>query len=140
MEVLEFKAEHLKRLKLQDAQLYLSGWVTLEQGRALEAQPSYTAVVNGVPIAAAGVVPQWQGRAVAWAFLSDIGPRQFVGVHRAVKSFLDGCFIKRIEMTVNCDFPEAHRWAKMLGFSMEAERMVGYSPDGGDCALYARVI
>ncbi len=140
MEVLDFKAEHLQRLKLQNAQLYLSGWVTLEQGRALENQPSYTAVVDGIPIAAAGVVPQWQGRAIAWAFLSEIGPRQFVGVHRAVKSFLDGCFIKRIEMTVNCDFPEAHRWAKMLGFSMEAERMVGYAPDGGDCALYARVL
>jgi len=57
-----------------------------------------------------------------------------------VKRFLDGCYLHRIEMTVDCDFPQGHRWAKMLGFTMEAERMRGYRPDGGDCALYARLL
>jgi hypothetical protein len=140
MLVVPFKAEHLEKLKLQDAQMYLSGWVSPEQGQALEAHPSYTAVDNDTPLAAAGVIPQWQGRSIAWAFLSPMGPRQFVGVHRAVKNFLDACYTQRIEMTVDVDFPEAHRWAKMLGFKMEAERMEAYSPDGRACALYARVL
>ena len=43
-------------------------------------------------------------------------------------------------MTVDCEFEQGHRWAKMLGFTMEAERMRAYRPDGGDVALYARVL
>ena len=140
MKVVPFEASHLQRLALQDAQMYLSNWVTKEQGQALEAHPSYTALVDGEPVASAGIIPQWQGRAIAWAFLAEMGPQHFVGVHRAVKSFLDVCYTQRIEMTVDCDFPEAHRWAKMLGFTLEAERMEAYSPDGRACALYARVL
>ena len=69
MIVVPFEASHLERLKLQDAQMYLSNWVT-----------------------------------------------------------------------VDVDFPEAHRWAKMLGFKMEAERMEAYAPDGRACSLYARIL
>ncbi len=140
MLVVPFQAKHLKQLTFQDRQMYLSDWVSEEQGLVLEDHPSYTAMVNNAPVASAGVVPQWQGRAVAWAFLSDMGTQHFMGVHRAVKKFLDGCYIQRIEMTVDCEFQEAHRWAKALGFHMECERMEAYSPDGRDCALYARIL
>lgn len=140
MLVVPFQADHLNRLPFQESQMYLSEWVTRKSGLVLEDAPSYTALVGGQPIAAAGIISQWQGRAIAWAFLSSMGANYFVGVHRAVKSFLDGCYVHRIEMSVDCDFPEAHRWAKMLGFEMEAERMKAYSPDGRDCALYARVL
>jgi len=76
---------------------------------------------------------------LAWAFIGDIGPSTFLQVHRAVKQFLDECYVDRIEMTVDCDFPQGHRWARLLGFEMEAERMRRYTPDGRDCALYARL-
>ena len=138
-EVVPFKSEHLASIKLQQQQAYLSDWVTLEQGRGLEEHPSYTAMVDGKPIGAAGVLHMWKGRAQAWAFISNTGPMNFLKGHRAVKRFLDGCYVQRMEMTCDCDFPEAHRWAKMLGFHMECERMVNYSPDGRDCALYARL-
>jgi hypothetical protein len=138
-EVTPFKAEHLAVIKLQDMQAHLSNWVTLEQGRGLEEYPSYTAFVDGKPIGAAGVIHMWAGRAMAWAFISKVAPHIFLKGHRVVKRFLDGCHVRRIEMTVDCDFPEAHRWAKMLGFEMECERMKFYSPDGRDCALYVRL-
>lgn len=138
-EVTPFKAEHLAAIQLQDMQAHLSHWVTLEQGRGLEQYPSYTAFVDGDPIGAAGVIHMWAGRALAWAFISKVDPHNFLKGHRVVKKFLDGCHVRRIEMTVDCDFPEAHRWAKMLGFTMECERMVSYSPDGRDSALYVRL-
>ena len=125
-QVVPFKAPHLAAIRLQAAQMYLSEWVTMEQGEALEQSPS--------------VIPIWTGRAMAWSFISDTGPQHFLKCHRAVKHFLDGCFVQRIEMTVDCDHKEAHRWAKMLGFKMEAERMKAYAPDGHDCALYSRVL
>ena len=138
-EVIPFKAAHLGAIQLQAAQMYLSEWVTVEQGEALEQSPSYTAMLDDVPIGAAGVIPIWDGRSMAWSFISDTGPQLFLKCHRATKKFLDDCAVKRIEMTVDCDHIAAHRWAKMLGFEMEAERMKAYAPDGHDCALYARV-
>jgi hypothetical protein len=138
-EVVPFKAEHLAAIKLQSMQAHLSNWVTMEQGRGLEEYPSYTAMIDGTPVGAAGVLHMWAGRSMAWAFISKTNPHSFLRSHRTVKKFLDGCYTKRIEMTVDCDFPEAHRWAKMLGFTMECERMKHYSPDGRDCALYARI-
>jgi hypothetical protein len=139
-EVIPFQAAHLAAIKLQTAQMYLSDWVTKVGGEALEQTPSYTAMLDNEPIGAAGIVPVWTGRAMAWSFISQTGPQNFLKCHRAVKHFLDGCFVQRLEMTVDCDHAEAHRWAKMLGFKMEAERMVAYAPDGHDVALYARVL
>jgi hypothetical protein len=137
--IVPFEAGHLQQLELQSAQAYLSDWVTVEQGEALEDEPSFTAMKDGEPIASAGIVPMWRGRALAWAYISDTGPKNFVTVHRAVADFLEVCYLARIEMTVDCVFPHGHRWAKMLGFDMECERMRSYSPDGRDCALYARI-
>ena len=140
LEIIEFKAQHLTAIRLQAAQMYLSEWVSEEQGLSLEETPSYTALLDGKPVGAAGIIHIWQGRAMAWAFISDIGPRRFLMLHRAVKRFLDGCYVQRLEMSVDCDHKAAHRWAKMLGFTMEAERMKAYAPDGHDCSLYARVL
>ena len=140
MDVIPFEPDHLNQLELQQAQAYLGSWVTSEQGAALAEHPSYTAIQDGTLLASAGVVTMWQGRAMAWAFLTDMGAQHFIGVHRAVKRFIDGCYYQRIEMTVDCDFEAAHHWAKMLGFTMEAERMRAYAPDGHDCSLYARVL
>jgi|TARA_R110000803_G_scaffold53220_4_gene109183 hypothetical protein len=136
-----FQAAHLAAIKLQGAQGYLSDWVTYEQAAALVEHHSSTAITDdGEPVAAAGIIPMWQGRSMVWAFLSDLGPANFMRVHREVKRFLDGCYTQRIEMTVDCDHKEAHRWARMLGFKLEATRMRAYAPDGHDCALYARVL
>ena len=140
MEVVPFQAEHIAQLELQSAQQYLSSWVTPAQAKALEEFPSFSGVVNGTPVGAMGILPQWQGRAVAWGFLSDTGYSTFVKIHREVKSFLEHCCIQRVEATVDCDFEQGHRWVQMLGFKLEAERMRAYGPTGGDCALYARVL
>ena len=140
MQVVPFQADHLEQLPLQDSQMHLSGWVSEEQGIVLEGSPSYTAIHDGEPIAVAGILPCWHGRAIAWAFLSDIGPRDFLMIHRAVERFLDNCGFNRVEISVDCDFPAAHRWARLLGFEMEANCMRGYGPDGRDCALYARLL
>ena len=138
-EIVPFRAEHLAGIKLQSMQAHLSNWVTMEQGRELEQSPGYTTMLDGQPIGAGGIINIWAGRAMAWSFISKADPSSFIRIHRAVRRFLEGCHIQRIEMTVDCDFPEAHRWAKMLGFTMECERMKHYSPDGQDCALYARI-
>ena len=139
-QIVPFQAAHLAAIKLQESQLYLSEWVTHGQAEALAKHPSYTAVADDVTLGAAGVIPMWQGRAMAWSFIANTGPDNFLKCHHAVRRFLKDCMVPRIEMTVDCDTAPAHRWARLLGFTMEAERMRGYSPDGRDCALYARIL
>jgi len=93
----------------------------------------------GAIVACAGILPQWQNRAFGWSFIAADAGRHFTYIHRAVSAFLDRVPVRRIETTVDCEFAAGHRWARLLGFSLEAERMRGYRVDGGDCALYARV-
>jgi len=142
MEVVSFKAEHLMNIDLQEGQAYLSGFITPEQAQALEEEDwSYTGMIGDTPIACAGILPMWQGRGLAWAYISCNAAKQnFVAVHKSISRALQACYLQRIEMTVDCEFEPGHRWARLLGFELEAERMKAYRPDGGDCSLYARVI
>lgn len=91
-------------------------------------------------IAAAGVFPVWDGRAVAWAVLSDHACRHLVTITRRCLFVLNSYPAKRIEMTVQAGFPEAHRWALMLGFQQETPNgMEHFFPNGNTGYLYARV-
>jgi len=142
MNIITYQKEHLHAIDLQEGQAYLSNWVTPALAASLESSGwAYTGMDGDTPVGCAGVLPIWQGRGMCWAYLSkNISTRQFVGVHKAVSRFLETCYLQRLEMTVDCDFEPGHRWAELLGFEMEAERMTAYRPDGGDCSLYARIL
>ena len=140
MEFIPFKAEHLNVLEAQPSQARMSATPSPEVGVMLEKQSSFTAMDDGVPIGAAGVITdRGTHRGMAWAYLSVIPTRKFITVHKAVVAYLDGCYIPRLEMTVECDFEAAHRWALLLGFTLEAERMRAWTDDRVDVALYARI-
>lgn len=139
MIVAPFAYEDMFLIRLQPMQAVLAEWVTEADARALEAHPSFTGWIDGTPVGCAGIIPQWQDRAIAWAYLSAVCPPVMVAVHKAVARFLASCDIRRIETSVHCDFAAGHRWAVMLGFEMEAPRMRAYGADGHDAALYARV-
>lgn len=96
----------------------------------------FTGVVDGDPIAIAGVLTQWKGRHVTHAILGvDTGPHM-LWITRATLKVLGG-LEGRIEMTVRQDFKMGHRWAAMLGFEREA-LMKRYGPEREDHMLYVR--
>lgn len=140
--IVPFKAEHLAKLHLQPAQKYMSNIIDEEYAKVLEGENvhSFSLLDGGLVLACGGVAPMWHGRAIAWMIIAgEAAGFKFLNVHKAILRFFETCYINRIEATVDCDFEQGHRWMRMLGFKMEAERMKGYRPDGGDCALYARV-
>ena len=142
MDVIAFKAEHFRQIDLQESQQYLAPYMSEVQAKALEDSGwAWTAVDEHGPIGCAGIVHMWQGRGLVWAYIASRATgSKFLGVHKAVQRFLDGCYIKRLEMTVDTGFEQGHRWAKMLGFEMEAPHMEAYRPDGGSVSLYSRVL
>ena len=139
MIVVPYKAEHLLALQMQPGQGYCLRFVTPEYANALESQWAFTALDGEQVVAVGGVMEMWENRALAWAFIDRRAGGYFPSLHKAVKRVLDLLPYRRIEAETPCSFEQGHRWLKMLGFELEAERMRAFRVDGGDSALYARV-
>lgn len=140
MRVIAFAAAHLPALMIQSAQA--SPPLTAAESEELaKLGYCYTGVDEaGTVHAIAGVVPQWEGRAQAFAFIGANAGRHFLAIDRAVRRFLRDCPYRRVEAHVDVNFPAGMRWLELLGFERETERpMRKFSPDGRDCHLYARV-
>jgi RimJ/RimL family protein N-acetyltransferase len=129
-----------ERLHMQPAQEYLGRIVDVcADFTELSSQGlAWTAEHDGGVIAFAGIEPQWQNRATAFALLSESAGSHFPAIHKAVLRFLNWAPYRRIEATVDVGFTQGHRWIKMLGFEVEGY-MRAYRPDGADMLLYARV-
>lgn len=138
--IVALQQEHLQQLVLQDAQSYFGAMLSHPDYVAglISGGPAYTLLSDGEVIACAGIVPQWQNRAMAWALVGANAGRAMVALHRAVVRCFEIHPCRRIETTVASKFPEGHRWARMLGFEREGT-MTAFAPDGADYDLYARI-
>jgi hypothetical protein len=103
----------------------------------LEAQNSWTGVLDGDPLVCAGTMQQWPGRHIAWAYLGRDTAPHMLWITREVARRLEEVR-GRIELTVRCDFGAGHRWAEMLGFKLETPCMKGFGPSGEDHTGYVR--
>jgi hypothetical protein len=135
--IVPFKKEHLLKIALQDGQdmelLTASVLETFYNG------DSYSAIYGGEVLVCAGILKIHEGRGVAWSCISrNVGVHLF-DITKIMRKFILMSPLKRIEMDVCCDFTPGHRMAKLLGFTIEAERRASYSPDGKDYALYSLV-
>lgn len=138
MDIVPFEAGHIFDLRLQRAQELFYSKFSPGYATALETAGGYTALVDGRPIVCAGLVEQWEGRALAWALMAqDAGPH-FVRITRAVRRALDMAQWRRVEAHVDAEFHEGIRWAKMLGFEAESV-MRAFTPEGRDAFMYVRI-
>ena len=135
-----FEAWHLGSIKLQESQEWVRGFFVGADLVSLEGPHAMTVYSDGAPVACGGAIGFGDGRACLWSFMgSNIGPREFVKVHAITKRLIDAMPFRRLEMYVDCDFENGHRWARLLGFDMECERMKSFQANGADSALYAMV-
>jgi len=140
MTVVPFKAAHFWSINVQPAQEYVRGRVTEHQIKQLESLNSFSCVDGDKVLCCFGWLEIYPTRATVWAYLDkDAGPHM-VAMTRVAKRLLDGLVYRRIEIEVDCEFEAGHRWARMLGFRLEAERLRGLRMDGGDSAIYARIM
>ncbi len=139
MMIVPFETSHLRLMNVQPSQQAVLQHVTDDFLSLLQNTNAFTAIVDGEIVACAGVIEYYKGRGEAWSYLSSDLGSNMVLVFRAIKNYLDTVDVRRIEMTVDVDFAEGHRFAKLLGFELEAPRMKAYDLDGRDKALYARI-
>lgn len=135
-----FAAEHIYRLRLQKAQAWIEAHLSVDSLRLLENDRANTIMDDGRPILCAGAVPVWENRAFLWSFVDEaMRPDVMREVHYLAKRWIRSLPYRRIEMYVDVDFEAGHRWARALGFKMEAQRMRAFQVHGGDSTLYAKV-
>lgn len=139
IEVVPLKAEHVEWLKEHGGLGYLAQFVDREKLLLLEKTEAYTLLshVGGV-LACMGFVDFWPNRGEVWAMFNPRCRSQFLLVHRIAKRIVDSHQCRRLEATVDADFPQGHRWIGLLGFKKEA-LMKCYTVDGRDSILYAKI-
>lgn len=140
MQLVAFLPEHLSALRLQEAQASAQALMTAEHGSEITsaAGQAWTAVVGGRPVACAGMVELWKGRAYAWAYLSMDFKAYAKSIHRATLALLADAPWRRVEMAVDINHGAAKRWAAHLGFEREGVCRA-WTTDGRDVELWARV-
>lgn len=117
----------------------LSNYMHPDFKEILDTSFGISAWVDGKPVAAAGIIHMHSHCALGWAMLgAEAGP-YLRNITKAVRKALDESYYPRIEMRVICDFEEGHRWAKLLGFTVEAPLMRSSGARGEDETLYARI-
>lgn len=98
---------------------------------------------GGRVLAAAGLIPQVPGRALAWLMLSPAADRRArVTALRHVGSVMDACqgdpAFRRIEMFVRAAEPWCGSFGRILGFEREG-LLRAWDELGRDYVLFARV-
>jgi len=104
---------------------------------------SFTALIDAKPVACGGIYPVWSGVGEAWFLASHRLHCNTFSVAKAVKSNIEKLMsnhgLHRAQATVHCDFKQAHRFAKWLGFKNEG-RMKAFASDKSDYYRFAKVI
>ena len=102
-------------IRLQPAQRALGPELTPATGDAMRRVGlAFTALENGRPILAAGLILSMGPPPIAWAVLSTAAGRHLLALSRRVLFVLDGC--ETVETGVDPGFAAGRRWARLLGF------------------------
>lgn len=115
------------------------GKYSQEYADALQkAGEAWSGFVSGQCIGCAGLVKVWDGRAMAWAVLSDQTGKYMRAITARTAKCIRESEYRRIEAQVATDFVAGHRWVQLLGFQYEA-RLRKWFPDGGDVDQYSLI-
>lgn len=110
IELVQFQPEHADIIRIQTHQ---AGESAFDPAIYVQVGESFTGLLAGEVLFCAG---RAYGRGV-WTILSTECRHHMLAVTRAMGRLLakaePGC---ELEALVRCDFPEARRWANMLGF------------------------
>lgn len=100
----------------------------------------YALLESGEAIICGGVIPQGDGRGLAWSLISEkMHGAKMIAATRAAQNCIDNSGFRRVECIVRDGFQQGFRWARMLGFTCETpEGMINWYPNGGKAFLFAR--
>lgn len=132
---------HIECIRIQDAQRHEHAFMlNSEYAEIATSHRAFSMWAGNDCLGAAGIVPIFPHRAVAWALISgDIGAYLLPATRKA-RQFLTLDPTPRIEMTVPVGFDAGHTWARLLGMELETPSPLRkFGASGDDELMYARV-
>jgi hypothetical protein len=140
IELVPYRAEHVAAIvPTPDAEAF-KAFTTPAVARSLEGPFAKTALLDGRPIACAGLANRWYESWITWAYLSRDTAKYMLPITRAIRKALPDLPKGRIEAATPMDYAAGRRWLEMLGFTCETPNgMRHYTPDGRSFALYSLV-
>lgn len=135
------KAQHIKYIRNIQITQKDEEWAALSEQYVMLANngEGFSAWKGNTCLGAGGIVRLYGERAAAWALVSASASPHMVEITRFISKMLDRIGPKRIEAYVSCDFPNGLKWAKLLKFTCEADKLRYYGPNGEDQALFSRI-
>lgn len=139
MKVEPLTVAHLEAVALQPAQAMWRNNLTRDDYLALTtAGQGWAGIHDGRVLACVGVLERGPNVGDGWGLIAgDLG-RLMPTLTRAVRRGLEATPYRRIEIRVASNFPQARRWATMLGFCFEGVCRA-YCEDGTDAELWSLV-
>ena len=135
VEIVRLLADDLIALELQANQAHMRAWIGEDFARAVEESgDAATALVDGVPVACAGV-SDIDGRRYAWAFLGSAARPAMLAATRACDMVLA---FETADVFTHClpGVKANRRWLELMGFVPAGSSDV--LPDGKTYDLWVR--
>ena len=98
MQIIQFKAEHAKMIKIQPMQAQDAERLKQIDLSPFEKMQSFTVINdNGEIVLICGIVPLWSGRVCLWSFFAEHSGKYFISLVRLIKLYMDSIEATRIE-------------------------------------------
>jgi len=138
MAVVTFDKEHFYEIFPQAAQLNVGTYATDETWANLPKDTSFSYEADNKKLAVGGWIEISKYRALLWAYIHKDIRHKLAFLHKEIHKTINQLPYERLEMEVDYNFKQGHRWAKLLGFEVETEKARRYRPDGSDATIYVR--
>lgn len=135
-----FQPEDAEQLVNRDGRQCSVSHLLMQSGNG----PSWTAVIDGRAVAAAGIVIPWPGLGMAWMVVQDGASIPPLWLTRTVKRFLNALVqrhaLRRLEAVAIQDSVMNARWLEAIGFTIERLGVARrYLEDGHSVVRYERI-
>lgn len=145
IKVVEFKPEHLVNIEkdgIDGEVVNFLGEIDKRAADYAQAGPAITLLDGDTILAIGGVIMCWKGVGEAWMMVSPEGRLKKVALYKTMEGFVNTCFEKygmhRIQTSILCLYPEAHKCILRLGFIPEG-MMVHYGPRKENYMRYVKL-
>lgn len=140
LSVVPYRPVHLIEIMPKRGEPGATAYISPKEATELMAHDSFTVISDGRAVACCGLVRQWAGRYVAWAYIDRHAGKHLRFIIRRTEEMFNAMPKCRIEATVAAGFDAGHRLAKLLKFEPYSEILERYMPDGGDAVFYRRLV
>jgi hypothetical protein len=141
MRIVKFKSEHLDNFRYQEAQEYLAvTWNDVVRNYIEQQTNAWSVIVNDIVIFCGGFLNMGYGRALVWSLVSRQATKYMYFITKNTLSKFNQSGFRRLEMVVDDNFAAGHRWAVMLGFTLETPNGMPYYFLDKTSFLYGRIL